>query len=263
MNLLTAKLHFYSAITVKQVKQTITAQDSLEINNPARFPYRSTLSFGLATSVRLIQLICNELLAAYKVPSRGGSDTPPLVPVLFNGLPKNYLRILAFSALFLIKYFALDPACSPDEQNIARNHVLMAYSQFTRFSEDPLEESSRVATVIEALSRCPPSSSRGPYALRTDNRHGASIIYDAVSTASEIRNLPVHVPNEDDSGRFGNCTPDYEGQQTRESSTDMPTADTWVWNTDLPENIWNELDLGTLVDPEELFVDFSQDGQML
>lgn len=243
-------------MTVKQAKQT---QDSVEINDPTQFSYRCTLSYCLATSVRLIQLICNDLVATNKPPSVADSE-----PVLFNGLPKNYFRALAFSALFLIKYFALDPACNPEEQNIARNHVIMAYSQFTRFSSDPLEETSRVATVIEALSRSPPSPSRGPYALRTSDRLGASIYYDTVSTASEIRNLPVHFAKEDDSQQpSNNSVPAYGAQHTMDNSTDMPTADSWVWNTDLPENIWNDFNLSTLIDPEEIFVDFSQHSQMV
>ncbi|KAK2756754.1 hypothetical protein FQN54_005200 [Arachnomyces sp. PD_36] len=258
VNLLTVKLYFYSAMTVKQTKQTVRPEDSIQINNPARFSYRTTLSYGLSTSVRLIQLICNDLIAPDKAPSETGSDTSQSVTILFNGLPKNYLRTLAFSAFFLIKYFALDPACNPDEQNIARNHVIMAYSQFTRFSTDPLDESSRVATVIEALSRSQPSSSRGPYALRTSDRLGASILYDVVSTASEIRNLPVHVAREKELPQSSSSGSNYESQQTFDNEADMPTADTWVWNTDLPQNIWNELDLGTLIAPEEIYPDFSE-----
>jgi hypothetical protein len=258
VNLLTAKLHFYSAMTVKQMKQIERPEDIAEINNSARFSYRSTLSHGLATSIRLIQLICNDLITANNLPSVAGSATPQSVTVLFNGLPKNYHRTLAFSAFFLIKYFALDPTCSPDDRDLARNHVLMAHSHFASFSSDPLEESSRVAAVIEALSRCPPSPSRGPYAIRTSDRLGASIYYDTVSTASEVRNLPVHVASEDELLESGISNPDYEAQNTMNRTAHTPTADTWVWNTDLPETDWNDLDLGTLIDPGELFVDFSQ-----
>ncbi|KAJ4327251.1 hypothetical protein N0V84_002381 [Fusarium piperis] len=107
-------------------------------------------------------------------------------------LPKNHYRCLAFATIFLLKFFHRRGSDAPEERQAVANHISMAQNLFKICATEPLDEYNRTAKVFEVLGRESPKSIE-PSALRLTHRMGVSIVFDAVSNASEARGKPVEI----------------------------------------------------------------------
>jgi hypothetical protein len=120
-------------------------------------------------------------------------DYPNISPEALSAtLPKNYFRVLVLSTAFLIRFFVLNVQATPEEQELARNHVAIAQRYLNSLSKDPMDERMRGATLFGILSRQKPIDLETSK-LRVDDRMGASLVYDAVTLGQELRHVPFEV----------------------------------------------------------------------
>jgi hypothetical protein len=141
---------------------------------------------GLSVAVRIAYLTDQGL--AYT-----SADYPELnLGSLRNTLPKNFYRALVLSTAFLIRFFVLNTQATPEERELARNHVAIAQRYLKFGSNDPLDERVRGAILFDVLCRQEPIDLDNSK-LRVDDRLGASLLYDAITTGHVLRNKPVEV----------------------------------------------------------------------
>jgi hypothetical protein len=111
---------------------------------------------------------------------------------LRNTLPKNYYRILILSTAFLIRFFVLNDQTTPDEQELARNHVAIAQRYLKLACNNPRDERVRGAILFDVLCRQKPIDLEKSK-LKVDDRMAASLFYDAITTGHVLRDMPVEV----------------------------------------------------------------------
>jgi hypothetical protein len=169
---LTAKLLLYTTVIVRL--QSDRASREILMRN------------GLSVAVRIAYLTDQGL--GYTSP-----EYPDLtLEALRNTLPKNFYRILVLSTAFLIRFFVLNDQATPEEQELARNHVAIAQRYLKWGCNDPLDERVRGAILFDVLCRQKPIDLDNSK-LRVDDRLGASLLYDAITTGHVLRNRPVEV----------------------------------------------------------------------
>lgn len=166
VTLLVAKLHLYTMVVVR-MQPDLASREVL-------------LKLGLSVSLRIVYL--NDQGLAY------GSTNYPDMPTaeLQRTLPKNHFRGLALATVFLLRYFALNNQASPEERELARNHVAIAHTYFKAASTAPQDDRDRVARLFETLSRQQPFDIDNAK-LRIDNRMGWSLMDDTIEIGKEIR----------------------------------------------------------------------------
>lgn len=190
---------------------------------------------GLSVAVRIVYL--TDLGLAYQ------SDEFPNVPLehLQGTLPKNYFRILVLSMVFLLRFFVLNNQAAPEEQELARNHVAIAQRFLNSGSSDSEDERARAARLFRILSRQKPMDLEDSR-LRIDDRMGASLVYDAVTTGHELRQLPTEVEDSPNHTNHGSLKPldplgDISAQDVsmNDSGTNFGALD-----FSLPEDLWGD-----------------------
>ncbi len=116
-----------------------------------------------------------------------------------RSLPKNHYRGFAFATIFLIRFFHNSDTASPDESQLAANHIQLAREHFKACSTTPHDEFSRTREVFEVLSRMKPMETESKK-LRLTHRMGVSIILDALTNASEVRGKPTEIEEDEPEG---------------------------------------------------------------
>jgi hypothetical protein len=170
------------------------------------------------------------------------AEMPP--DVLSRTLPKVYYRSLVFASIFLLRYFALNTRASSEEQEIARNHLSVAHKYLKSGSLDPEDERARGALLLENLSRQKPFDIEN-VKLRIDNRMGASIVFDAVTTGHSIQNKPQDAESAEAELKAN------EAAEAQVSAPPNPGFDSFSFSTNdgsdynpldfqLPEDIWGD-----------------------
>ena len=178
MGFLAAKLYVY-ALVITRVPPGAASRNIL-------------LKLSLGVSLRIAHL------ASARLHNSSPADTHGLTAGQRQRThPKNYFRTIAFAMVFLLRYFSLNSAAHADEQQLAANHVKAAHQVFQTCAVGPRDEFARAAAFFETLGRQDPVNAD---ALRTrlaaDQRMGVSILFDALSTASEARGRPAEIVEE-------------------------------------------------------------------
>lgn len=195
---LTAKLHLTATLAVSQSKQLDAAGEG-SIDTIQGSSLRVNLSEGLSSATRLIQLMClgREQSSAPPETSSSGRYAMPVDDLYMQGLPKLYFRALVFATFYLLRYHVSGTLGAAVDADLARSHVGIACSYLRKHSTEPSDEPGRSAAAIETLNRY--SASRGlSRSMRISDRLGASIVYDALTMASELRTRPVRLMSEQD-----------------------------------------------------------------
>ncbi|KAF1953184.1 hypothetical protein CC80DRAFT_420876 [Byssothecium circinans] len=177
---LIAKLHLYT-MTIIRIQMDLTTREIL-------------LKSGFSTALRIVYILDQGGLA-YRPTEYQHLTSESLQ----RTVPKNYYRALVLATIFLLRFFALNIHALPEEQEIARNHVAMAQRYLKAGSMSKGDERSRAASLLEMLSRQKPVDVDHTK-LRIDDRMGASLVYDAITTGHELRNLNPEVEEESPSG---------------------------------------------------------------
>ncbi|KAF1851011.1 uncharacterized protein K460DRAFT_272345 [Cucurbitaria berberidis CBS 394.84] len=218
---LTAKLLLYTTVVIR-----------LQSDRASR---EILMRKGLSVAVRIIYVTDQGL--AFRP-----NDFPDIPPeILQDTLPKNYFRILVLSTTFLLRFFVSNNQATPAEQELARNHVAIAQRFFHAGSKDPRDERARCALLFETLSRQRPIDLENSK-LRVDDRMGASLVYDAVTTGHELRHLPIEVvedlSNEVPNGLSRPLEPslDTKGKDIAMDDSHMNSFETLDFS--LPEDLW-------------------------
>lgn len=97
--------------------------------------------------------------------------------------PKYYFWTLYFAALTLYHFLAILPQSSISDLDLARNHVRLAHTIFTRCTlpqGDSRNEWARLAQNIELVGQWTNSSRRLPPEAQIKSRQGAGLFYDAM-----------------------------------------------------------------------------------
>jgi len=110
-------------------------------------------------------------------------------------LPKNHYRGFAFATIILLKFFYRQQDVAPKECQGAARHIALAQDHFRGCSIDPKDEYSRTAKVFQVLAQNY-NGETGDSKLRLAHRMGASIVYDAVTNASEVHGAEVDMQEE-------------------------------------------------------------------
>jgi hypothetical protein len=222
MAYLTAKLLLYTTVILRL--QSDRASREILMRN------------GLTIAVRIAYLTDQGL--AYQ-----SAEFPNLrFEDLRNTLPKNYYRILVLSTAFLIRFFVLNIHATPEEQELARNHVALAQRYLKLGCDDPLDERVRGAILFDVLCQQQPIDLEKSK-LKVDDRMAASLLYDAISTGQALRNMPVEVEEMSPNPEFkavNSETRQQEFEPTYEphSATNMDEFGTMDFS--LPEDLWGD-----------------------
>ncbi|ORX90664.1 hypothetical protein BCR34DRAFT_501846 [Clohesyomyces aquaticus] len=139
------------------------------------------LRLGFAAALRVVYLTKEGLCF-------NSSESLDINPsMLQRSLPKTYFRGLILAAIFLLRYFALNKRATPQEQEMARNHVAIVHAYLKEGASTRVrDEKARAAALLENLVKQQPVDLEN-MKLRVDNRLGASLVIDAVSLSAELR----------------------------------------------------------------------------
>ena len=172
MAVLVAKLHLYT-MTIIRMQMDLTSREVL-------------MKSGYSVALRIVYLSDQGLFLR-------SNDYPDLSPeALQSSCPKNYFRALVLATVFLLRFFALNINASPEEQEIAKNHIAIAQRFFKAGAVDPTDEKSRAALLLEVLSRQEPMDIDNTK-LKVDDRMGASLLFDAITRGHELRHIKAEV----------------------------------------------------------------------
>ncbi|KAJ3577348.1 hypothetical protein NPX13_g3217 [Xylaria arbuscula] len=211
-NTLIAKLHMYVVVIARDYKTNNTARDIL-------------LKLCFSTSLRIVFLA--NVRRTEELPECHGLSAS----LQQRALPKSYFHGLCFTAVFLIRYFSLNPAASVEEQQLAANHVATCHAIFKSFPS-PTGEFARVARTIEDLCQLGPTTIEGG-AVSTD-KAGVWVLIQALRVASQKRD-PVPADPE------ALCTPPAQSTSLSPSlSTSYQTLDLSAMDMMFPDQYWND-----------------------
>lgn len=225
---LTAKLLLYTTAIIRLPSDHISRNLLM----------RNTLS----VTVRIIYIM-NEGIA-YSSPS-----FPAIHPQ--STLPKNCYRTLVIATTFLLRFFVLNTQATAEEQELARNHVAIAQRFLAAGSKNAQDERAKGARLFEILSSQKPVDLDNSK-LKVDDRMGASLFYDAVTKAQELRQRPTEVEEplrwRVKLGVVETQEPaaDISGQHFSSHDLSMAAFDTM--NFELPQDLWGDGGLGMFDD---------------
>lgn len=198
---LTARLHITATLAVSQSKQLDAAGEG-SVDTIQGSSLRVNLSEGLSSATRLIQLMCLERDQAAPVDTTSSTSARYALAVdelYMQGLPKLYFRALVFATFYLLRYHVSGTfGGAAVDADLARSHVGIACGYLRKHSSDPSDEPGRSAAAIETLNRYSASSRGLMRSMTISDRLGASIMYDALTMASELRTRPVRLMSEHD-----------------------------------------------------------------
>lgn len=159
-------------------------------------------------------------------------------------IPKFYSISLCFATFFLLKFCAFDGNLTQSDRDTAENTIKIAYDMFLRTSIHPLDESGRVAKVVEVLSKT------GDSELRIKDRRDASIVYDSLRRAAELRGRQTDEPIPEicleQNGQANNDDPggvSIDGASSSSTLLGLEYLDPWISYLGLPGESWAHGDL--------------------
>ncbi|KAF1991322.1 hypothetical protein K402DRAFT_459347 [Aulographum hederae CBS 113979] len=247
VQLLVAKLMLF-AMAMSQIERREDERADILSSDSSNEPKKVVLYSALATAVQVINLVhrmFSDIIAKY--PSGHHDFVFPL--------PKVYFRGITFSAVFLLRYFILDPSPFPSDMELARNNVTMVHDLFARFSNHPFDEAARVVKFLEALGRqnLPRATLRK---INIRDRLGAGLVMAGIKTAWEMQKEMAQAEkdvSEDDpspiresegvtpvtghSAGTDQVLPETQIHLPMPMVTDGPDA--WLSGLDLPGGMWD------------------------
>ncbi len=194
---LTAKLHLYATLAVNQGKSAAADDQALHAQGSSD-AHHTQLAQGLITAVQVVRTMTSQACSTQPEHPLSTVTSNLAEYQLYNdGLPKFHFRTLVFSAFYLLRYFALNGQSMTADRDLARSHIIMVLNYLRKYSADPLDECGRAAAVIDALNQGGSTSQKtaSRTSLRVRERLAASIFYDALTVANELRERPVQLEN--------------------------------------------------------------------
>ena len=212
-----AKLHLYAFCLIPSESTPDLEFSRAGLTSPLP---TGLLQLGLAAAVRLVHTSCR--LRNFN--GTAASEDP-------SGLlhyPKHFWRILAFSALFLLQFLAVDTQASELDRELARNHVSAIHRIFMSYSSSP--EHIRAGKSIELVGRMPNTTGELT-SPRVFTRLGASFMHNA------LRNCMIY----GDRRNLGSASPDAAPQLSVDGSTQESAGDQLPMESLFPEDSYQIL----------------------
>lgn len=179
LSILDVKLHFYACLLTKLSQQAPSQQ--------------ATFKNVLSTALRIVHL------SSKHESSSSTKEEEANALQWRQSRCKDYYRRLVFATVILIKLFHLNSATPKEEQQAALTHIGHAQNIYIGLSYEESDEFSRTAKFLECLARQRQDHLKPMTALRLNHMMGVSVLFDALSTAAELRGKPVEVPQCEDS----------------------------------------------------------------
>ncbi|KAF7559026.1 hypothetical protein G7046_g5132 [Stylonectria norvegica] len=189
---LNCKLHIIATRAISQDQQLSPAtRDSSDA--PIDPAFIASLLDGFHCAIRMIKFICSDQEVS-RASRALDNHVIPGKDLYMRGLPKLYFRGLMFATFCILRYQVPLSSFVGSDTNNAREHVEMARDYLRRQSVRPNDEAGRSTAVIETLSMfatAPSGSTSGT--IKIKERFGASVFYDALTKAGELRHRPVRL----------------------------------------------------------------------
>ena len=161
-----AKLYLYAFCFLPSVSPPELQSSRAGLTSPLPIVL---LQLGLTAAVRLVHISCR---------LRQSDETTALAdPSGLLHYPKHFWRVLAFSALFLLQFLAVDTQASESDRELARNHVSAMHRLFMSFPSSP--EHIRAGKSIELVGRMPHNTGDLIFP-RVFTRLGSSFLHNAL-----------------------------------------------------------------------------------
>ncbi|KAF2492110.1 hypothetical protein BU16DRAFT_564574 [Lophium mytilinum] len=179
INLLGVKLYLLAIPLVSIDQQRLS---SLQGSDAAAFLH-TILQGGHSAALRLTSLMA-EIGGPQSLPQE-----PRCAPYEQGGCPilahpKAHFRLAYYACVVLLKYLDCNHSASPGDKEAARNAVSSTYQLFNNLRTSP--QHVRAAASLEVLARTiVPNKER--MATNVKSRMGASLMYNAIWTAANIR----------------------------------------------------------------------------
>lgn len=237
---LEAKLHAYGILIVGRA----TLSQSKRDGGTDLFTQKSHILQGLHLATQLINMLIFRIpcpMPSKRRTNRASSKED----IATTALPKFYFRAMVFATFYLLRYFVLAKWSDTGDNEVAKDHVMSAHSYLDRCSFATGDESDRVAKAIDALCTAAPTVHTVFMGqLRVNDRLAASISFDLLSTANEIRNKPALLENDQQVPQIRakpSLTGDseYTGQQLPREAEE---------NSALARDIWDQQSILDLID---------------
>ena len=211
-NTLIAKLHMYVVVIARDYKANHTARDIL-------------LKLCFSASLRIVYLA--NMRRTEELPECHGLSAS----LQQRALPKSFFYGLCFTAVFLIRYFSLNPAASAEEQQLAANHVATCHAIFKSFPS-PTDEFARVAKTIEDLCQLGPTTIES--GVVSADKAGVWLLLQALRVASR-KSDPVTAELEPLA-----TAPAQSASISPSLSTSYQTLDLSAMDMMFPDQYWND-----------------------
>lgn len=234
MIVLGARLHLY-ALTIIRMQLDVATREVL-------------IKQGYSAALRIVYISTQGLWCRSEKYSALSNES------FHQSVPKNCFRTLYLAAVFLLRFFALNTNASAEEQECARNHIALAQRYFKAGTGTTglTEEKHRAARLLEILSRQEPMDINRTK-LKVDDRMGASLIFDAITTGHELRRLKVEVEEKtsppedkaDEQGPSANVSAESSMQEYNDYAEmtydDLDQMNVEVpLNFSLPQDLWGD-----------------------
>jgi len=177
INLQAAKLYLLSICLLATDEQSL---QSLNDSDTGIFLHKA-LQWGHAAALSVVDLVVE--MGASSIDNAPCSAHDSNACALLAH-PKQHFVIAFFACIFLLKYIDCNRAASAADMDAARNAVSRTYELFKRFP--CVAQKVRAARTIELLGRTIVPD-RGRMVTHVKSRMGASLVYNAIWTASELR----------------------------------------------------------------------------
>ncbi|KAK3081098.1 hypothetical protein LTS18_010285 [Coniosporium uncinatum] len=204
-HLLISKLNLYAMVCVFESQTENNNIELRAVSSSSRNPIHYA---GMAASAQVATLFTrmfNEAVA----------NMPKPPPKYWLPFPKHYFRGIVFAAVFLLRYFILDPSSNPSDKEVARNNVTLIRNVFSMYSQEPTDEAGRAGRLVEVLGRqkIPPHAVRK---INIQDRLGAAMILQGIKAATDPQDLQAL---RDRPERNGDTAPAESGPQTKHTGS--------------------------------------------
>ncbi|KAJ4258940.1 hypothetical protein NW762_008028 [Fusarium torreyae] len=150
--------------------------------------------------------------------------------------PKDRHRCLAFSTIFLLKFFFRNSSESPEDKRVIANSIARTQVLCKACTFDEKDEFSRIQKVFELLGRESPNDADKPKLL-LQHRMGLSLIYDAVSHVGQTRGRSIELKER---GTYDEQKPAEDTSQMQQFLSEAYVMDQLDVNPDFYKSFWSD-----------------------
>ncbi|KAM0552420.1 hypothetical protein ACHAPJ_007980 [Fusarium lateritium] len=171
--------------------------------------------------------------------------------------PKDRHRCLAFSTIFLLKFFFRNSSESPEDKQVIANSIARTQALCKACIFDEKDEFGRIQKVFEVLGRESPNDAEKPKLL-LKHRMGLSLIYDAVSHAGQIRGRSIELKEGE---TYDEQKPAEDTSQMQQFPSESYLMDQLDANPDFYKSFWSDPYMSLLsFDPSSMETDYQNNN---